>query len=85
MRINKVETKKVDVTMDSDELVMIQNIMYFYENHYVDDPDCQKPNKRFHELAMQVIIAGNLCQYGHLDNFALDCIIGHQNKANSDK
>lgn len=76
MRINTIENKKVNVTMTSDDLVMINNIIYFYENH------ADEPTPALHDLAKQVIIASNLCQYGHLDNFALDTIVRHTIEAN---
>lgn len=82
MRINEVKNKEVNVTLSSDELVRLQNVLYFYENHYWIDSDASTPNQSFHELAAQIIVASNLCQYGHLDSFALDCIMKHNIAAN---
>lgn len=82
MRINIVEPKKVNVTLSSDELVMMQNLMHFYEKHHEVDPDAGKPGEMFHKFAGEVIVASNLCQYGHLDSFALDSVLKHNIEAN---
>lgn len=78
MRINQIEDKKVNVTLNSDELVILINTLYFYEQHYKKDPDNPKKlNSTFHDLSAQLITASNLCQYGHLDDFALKCVLKH--------
>lgn len=56
-------------------------IKIFYEKYHSIDPDSSKPNEKFHEFAGEVIVASNLCQYGHLDSFALDSILKHNIEA----
>ena len=77
MRINEIRAKEADVTLDADELVMINNLQYFYERYHHMDQNASKPGDRFHELYMQVNIAKDLCQYGHLDSFSIDQLITH--------
>lgn len=84
MRINEIRKKEVDVTLTSDELVAISNMIYFYENHHSVDPNAGSPNTRFHEMAAQIITARDLCQYGHLDNHALCSIVRHNIQADPD-
>lgn len=83
MRINEVRNKEVDATLDADELVLISNLMHFYEkNLKTIEPTSRKPNEKFHELNASVIIARDLCQYGNLDSFSLKCIVKHKIAAN---
>lgn len=77
MRINEIRKNQVDVTLDSNELVMLGNLMFFYESHYGIDADVSAPGPRFHRLNEQVIIARDLCQYGQLDNFSMDTALRH--------
>lgn len=78
MRINTIEAKKAEVTLDADELVCISNVMYFYEKHHMDDPDASEPGSTFNELYKQVVTARDLCQYGHLDGHVLGDIAAHE-------
>lgn len=82
MRINEVRTREADVTLNADELVMIHNMLYFYSRFHHMDPDASKPGQRFHELYIDVNIAKDLCQYGHLDSFSIDQLIMHSIMAN---
>lgn len=76
MRINQIEDRNVNVNLNADELVMLGNILYEYEKQF-------NPNKTiYHELAAQIIIARDMCQYGHLDSFALKHIMKHMIAAN---
>lgn len=54
--------KNVTVSLTSDELQMLCNLMS-------ERPDIVKD--QFHQLHSELLIANNLCQCGHLDNFAL--------------
>lgn len=85
MRINRIEDKEADVTLSADELVMLNNIIYFYGKHYTMDSNFSKPSPTFHELAAQVGTAMNLCQYGHMDCHALECVLRHKIAAAPDK
>lgn len=38
MRINEIKAKEVNVTLNSDELVMLGNLMYFYEKKSQNGP-----------------------------------------------
>lgn len=75
MRINEIKPKEVNVTLSSDELVLLGNLMYFYEKNHKMDPDTSAPGPLFYNMAQQVVIARDLCQYGHLDNFCLESIV----------
>lgn len=78
MRINEVKKNEVNVTLSSDELVIIGNLIHFFETHMDAEPDAEKPGPAFHALAAQVITARDLCQYGHLDEFTLSCVLRHK-------
>lgn len=85
MRINEIRNKEVDVTLDSDELVKLCNIMYFYEtNQRRLEPGNRKPDAGFHELNASMIVARDLSQYGNLDSFSLKSIVQHKVAANPD-
>lgn len=78
MRINKIEGSSVDCTLSSDELVLIQNILYFYEQHHSKIKDATPPNKLFHGTYAQIIMASNIAQYGHMDGFATSHYVKHK-------
>lgn len=82
MRINEVKKKEINATLSADELVLISNVMYFYERFHQHDPNAGKPSAKFHEFNAEVIVGRDLCQYGHLDNHALALITEHKHKAN---
>lgn len=65
--------KNVTVSLTSDELQMLCNLMS-------ERPDIVKD--QFHQLYSELLIANNLCQYGHLDNFALTQIVKAKNRTN---
>lgn len=74
MRINKIEQKSADVTLSSDELVKLNNVLYFYEQHHAEFEDSSELDEKSNEIWAQIIIAMNISQYGHLDDFALKCV-----------
>lgn len=82
LRINEIKKNQVNVNLNSDELVALMNIMYFYERYYNTDPDNHGMTPLFHELSAEITEAASLCQYGHLDNHALGRIIKHKAQAN---
>lgn len=61
------------VRLSADELVMICNAFDYARKEYGD-------RNLFHALYSEMIIANNLCQYGHIDNFALSEIIKQRNE-----
>lgn len=65
--------KNVTVSLTSDELQMLCNLMS-------ERPDIVKD--QFHQLHSELLIANNLCQCGHLDNFALTQIVKAKNRTN---
>ncbi len=85
MRINSIQAKEANITISSDELVLLNNLMYFYEkNLKTIEPDHRDPNPLFHETYAQVLTAKDLTQYGHVDSFTLRHIVIHKLKANPD-
>lgn len=74
MRINQIRNREVDVTLTSDELVAINNMLY-------ERSEKEPLKSTMHSFAAEVITAMNLCQYGHLDSFAVTQIFKHQMKA----
>lgn len=62
------EERQVTVTLNADELVAICNAMYSCKAQ----KDMQ--NDLFYRLYSDMMIARDLCQYGHIDQFCLDCI-----------
>lgn len=78
MRINKIKDSSVDCTLNSDELVLLQNILYFYEQHHMEIKDTASPSKLFHETYAQIIMASNISQYGHMDNYATSQYVRHK-------
>lgn len=67
------ESRECTIKLSVDELVMICNSFYHAEKNY-------EHSDLFHNLFSEMIIANNLCQYGHLDNFALSQIIKKRNE-----
>lgn len=78
MRINSVGDNKADISLNAEELGMLANVLYFYEKYSASEKDFKKPNEVFHNLSAQIIIARDICQYGHLDSFSTSCVIKHQ-------
>lgn len=67
------ENRKCTIELNADELSLICNSFHYAEK------SCGGGNL-FHKLYSDMIAANNLCQYGHIDNFALSEIIKHRNK-----
>lgn len=82
MRINEVKNNEITATLTANELVILGNVLYFYEQHHMEYPDSGNTSPAFHELFAQTIIGRDLCQYGHLDGFTLSSIIQHKIAAN---
>lgn len=74
--ISKKE-KEVVVTLSADELVKICNIF-----HGATAEKEKEPNDLYHTLYSELMIARELCQYGHIDNFAMSQIIECRNRCN---
>ena len=51
--------KTVNVVLSSDELVKLCNILHSTEDRHA--------NELFHKLYGEMMIARDLCQYGHID------------------
>lgn len=82
MRINEIKDRKVNATLNADELVCLTNLMYFYERYYKDVPDAKELNETYYNLSAQIILASNVCQYGHMDDFASSRYVKHKVAAN---
>ena len=67
------EKRECTIRLSADELVMICNSFHYAEKSCVG-------GNLFYKLYSDMIAANNLCQYGHIDNFALSEIIKHRNK-----
>lgn len=67
------ENRECTVKLSADELSIICNSFYYAGEA------CGGGNL-FHKLYSDMIAANNLCQYGHIDNFALSEIIKHRNE-----
>lgn len=66
--------REVTVTLSSDELVKLCNIMY----------ESQKPkNSMCERLYSDLILARDLSQYGLVDNFSLSRIVEHRNNCDN--
>ena len=57
--------KEVVVTLNADELVRLCNVLYLQEKY--DD-------NLHYKLYGNLMIARDLCQYGHIDNFCFERI-----------
>lgn len=64
MNISK-EDKEVVLTLNADELVRLCNVLYAQEKY--DD-------NLHHKLYGDLMIARDLCQYGHIDGFCFERI-----------
>lgn len=72
--ISKPEQKAI-VELNATELVIICNALYSQINEKKDRED-------FLQLYSDAMIARDLCQYGHLDNFCLQNIVKCRNNVN---
>lgn len=75
------EKREVTVCLNADELVMLGNIMHLASTHATQT----KPSntEKMASLYADIILARDLCQYGHLDNFSLSCIVKNRNLGES--
>ncbi len=69
MNIQNISKKdsEVTVSLSADELVKICNVLY---NTKEDDK-----NELYYKLYSEMMIARDMCQYGHIDNFCLSRIV----------
>lgn len=66
--------KKVVVELNSDDLINICNALYAVF-------DKEKGRSRFLQLYSDLMMARDLCQYGHLDDFSLQSIVKCRNSS----
>ena len=66
------EDENVTVELSADDLVMICNALYLQSKE-------QKTNDHFLQLYSDMMIARDLCQYGHVDNFCLRNVVACRN------
>ena len=57
------------------ELVLLCNTMYYAEKAGVDEVK----RELFHKVYADLIIAKDLCQYGHIDDFDFKLIVNERN------
>ena len=70
MNIQKIlkENREVTVELSADDLVTICNALYAQSGE-------KKDNNHFMQLYSDMMMARDLCQYGHIDNFCLHNIV----------
>ena len=75
MNIQKISKKKREaiVSLSADELVKICNALYNVEDSH--------KNKLYYKLYSDLMIARDMCQYGHIDNFCFEQITKAREKA----
>lgn len=64
--------RETTVELSASDLVIICNALY-------DQSDEKKNNDNFMELYSNMMMARDLCQYGHIDNFCLHNIVKCRN------
>lgn len=64
--------REVIVTLSADELVKLSNVLY-----HAPDED---RNKLYYQLNSEIILARDMCQYGHIDSFSLAKIVENREK-----
>ena len=69
------EDKNVTVELSADDLVMICNALKEQDLQSKE----QKTNDHFLQLYSDMMIARDLCQYGHVDNFCLRNVVACRN------
>lgn len=81
MNIQSISKKDKEIVaiLDADDLVSLENVMYQVTK-------CQnngdlRLNETFYRLYANVMLARNLCQYGHLDDFSFEHIEKAREKA----
>lgn len=73
MQVHNVsKDKEVVVRLSPDELIKLCNVLY-------KAPDDEK-NKLYYHLYSELMLARDLCQYGHIDDFSMGCIMEARNK-----
>ena len=70
-------TNQVNMTLEKDELVMLCNVMYHAKITISDETK----RELFHKLYADLIMVTNLCQYGHVDDFAFNLIMDEREYA----
>lgn len=77
MNIENISKSKeqVTLTLNRDELVMLCNIMYGAKQI----SEGETKTELFHKTYADMILARDMCQYGHLDNFSLSQIMKERN------
>lgn len=73
MNIQNISKKDREVTviLSADELVKICNVFYGTED--------ENKNELYYSLYGEMMIARDMCQYGHIDNFCLKKIVECRN------
>lgn len=69
------EDKNVTVELSADDLVMICNALYLHSKEQDLQSKEQKTNDHFLQLYSDMMMARDLCQYGHVDNFCLRNVV----------
>jgi hypothetical protein len=69
---NVLKDKEVVVRLLPDELIKLCNVLY-------KAPDNEK-NKLYYHLYSELMIVKDLCQYGHIDDFSMKCIVEAREK-----
>lgn len=73
------EDKNVTVELSADDLVVICNALYLHSKEQDLQSKEQKTNDHFFQLYSDMMIARDLCQYGHVDNFCLRNVVACRN------
>lgn len=73
------EDENVTVELSADDLVMICNALYLHSKEQDLQSKEQKTNDNFLQLYSDMMIARDLCQYGHVDNFCLRNVVACRN------
>lgn len=73
MNIQNISKKDREVTVElsADELVKLCNVLYSTEDKH--------KNELYYQLYSELMMARDLCQYGHVDNFCLGNIVKCRN------
>lgn len=67
------EKRNVIVELEADDLVIICNALYYSQ---LEEKKC---SEKFLQLYSDMMMARDLCQYGHIDNFCLKNIVKCRN------
>lgn len=66
------QQREVNISLSADDLVIICNALYLQLGE-------KKDNENFLQLYSDMMMARDLCQYGHVDNFCLHNIVKCRN------